>query len=65
MDNQVPNIGLEGQQTRLQGGLVSLTVGAVAGLTLILSGFSRRWRLLLFLPFWQGALGVFQARDKT
>lgn len=63
--SQVPNIGLEGQRKRLEGGLAGLLVGTAASLALISSGINRWWRLFLFFPFWQGALGVFQARDKT
>jgi hypothetical protein len=47
------------------GGLVALVLGIVGGAALILSGANRWWRVLLFLPFWQGALGVFQALNRT
>ena len=49
----------------MQGGLIALGVGLVGSLAFILTGVSRWWRGLLFLPFWQGALGVFQALDAT
>lgn len=42
-----------------------LAVGAGIALALILAGVDRWWRIGLFLPFWIGALGVFQAREKT
>ncbi|MFZ2493386.1 MAG: hypothetical protein WA208_18045 [Thermoanaerobaculia bacterium] len=40
---------------------------AGAGLAALLVGLQadRLWRLLLFLPFWAGALGILQAREKT
>lgn len=42
-----------------------LAVGVSVALALILIGVPRPWRLTLFLPFWMGALGVFQARANT
>jgi len=46
-------------------GAVLLVAGA--GLAALLVGIQadRPWRLLLFLPFWAGAVGVLQAREKT
>lgn len=40
---------------------------AGAGLAALLVGLhaDRLWRLLLCLPFWAGALGILQAREKT
>jgi hypothetical protein len=32
---------------------------------LTLAHASRGWRVVLFVPLWLAALGVFQARDKT
>ncbi len=32
---------------------------------LAVGGAERRWRLVVFLPLWIAALGVFQAREKT
>jgi hypothetical protein len=63
--SQVKNIGPEGQRTRLRGGLTAFGLGIIVAVILVVSGLSRWWRLLLFLPFWQAALGVFQALHKT
>jgi len=65
MDSLGQNIGPKGRRKRLKGGLFPLAVGVIGGVALILSGASRWWRLLLLLPFWQGALGVFQALEGT
>lgn len=65
MAETVRNIGPEGQRTRLKGGLIALAVGIAAAAVLLFTGVSRWWRLLLFIPFWQAGLGVFQALNKT
>ena len=59
------NIGPGERRKRLLMGVTILAVGASLALTLILIGAPRPWRLTLFLPFWMGALGVFQARANT
>ena len=46
-------------------GVATLGVSAAIALALILAGVNRWWRITLFIPFWMGALGVFQAREKT
>jgi hypothetical protein len=40
-------------------------VGIAGGVILVWSGIGQWWRLVLFLPFWQAVLGVFQALNKT
>lgn len=65
MADRVQNIGPEGQRSRLRGGLTVLALGIIVGGVLVFSGVSRWWRMLLFIPFWQGSLGVFQALNKT
>lgn len=65
MTEEVKNIGPEGQRKRLMGGLFAAALGVAGAVGLILSGASRWWRLLLFLFFWQGALGFFQFQAKT
>jgi hypothetical protein len=65
MTKRIPNIGPEGHKTRLRGGLIALVVGIAGGAILVWSGIDPWWRLVLFFPFWQGALGVFQALNKT
>lgn len=57
-----PNIGPAERRKRLIVGVVALGVCVVAALLLSLDGAPRYWRLLLFLPFWTAALGIFQAR---
>ncbi|MCK6502157.1 hypothetical protein L6R53_01910 [Myxococcota bacterium] len=59
------NIGPREQRKRMTYGVVALAVGVAIGLALWGSGVHRGWRLVLALPFWMGALGVFQAREKT
>lgn len=59
------NIGPRGQTRRLRFGVVFLGVAVLLGALLFVVGAARGWRLALFVPLWIGALGVFQARDKT
>ena len=62
---RIPNIGPRGRQRRLRLGLLGLGAAAIAAIALLVLGVPRGWRVLLSLPLWLGALGVFQARDKT
>ena len=59
------NIGPRERRKRLVMGVATLGVSAAIALALILAGVNRWWRVGLFIPFWMGALGVFQAREKT
>jgi|KBSMisStaDraftv2_1062788.scaffolds.fasta_scaffold14548_5 hypothetical protein len=61
----IPNIGPRGQQRRLTLGLLALGLAAASAFILFTTGAPKPWRLGLFLPIWLGALGVFQAREKT
>jgi len=65
MGKRIRNIGPEGQRRRLYGGLIALALGIAGLAVLLLTNTSRWWRLALFPAFWQGALGVFQAMEKT
>jgi hypothetical protein len=69
MDTTAPsrkaNIGVSERRKRLTFGIGALSVGVVIAVLLIGIRAPLGWRLPLFLPFWVGALGVFQARDKT
>lgn len=61
----VVNIGPRERRRRMRFGIVLLVAGAC--LTALLVGLQadRPWRLLLFLPFWAGSVGVLQAREET
>jgi hypothetical protein len=59
------NLGASGRRARLIGGAALLAVGLAASAALQLAGADRGLRLLLFLPFLGGALGLLQARDHT
>jgi hypothetical protein len=61
----VPNIGIVGRRRRWQFGAALLAAGVGIAALLVATGAPRVWRLALFLPFWVGALGVLQAREKT
>lgn len=65
MSEQVRNIGPEGQRARLIYGLAGLGIGFVIVLGMLYFDVGRWWRLALFVPFWQGGLGIFQALHKT
>jgi hypothetical protein len=60
-----PNIGPAERRKRLMVGVGAMLVCVVAALLLSLNGAPRSWRLLLFLPFWTAALGIFQARAQV
>jgi hypothetical protein len=62
---KIPNIGPRGRRQRLTLGVVSLGVAAVLGTVVLAVGAAPGWRLGLFVPLWLGALGIFQALDKT
>jgi hypothetical protein len=61
----IPNIGPEERKKRITFGSVLMAVGATAAIYLVASGVQRPLRLIVMLPFWAGAVGLFQARDKT
>ena len=44
---------------------MSLGVAILLGIAFFVLGASRGWRLTLLVPLWIGALGIFQALDKT
>jgi hypothetical protein len=62
---RIANIGAGERRKRLRFGIVGLGVGAVIAVLLAVIHAPLVWRLPLFLPFYVGALGIFQARDKT
>ena len=59
------NIGPDGIRKRRIGGIVAILVGIALVAVLIALQQPRTWRALAFAPFWLGALGWFQAREKT
>lgn len=61
----IVNIGSRERRRRMRFGVVSLVVGAALTAILVSIDASRAWRIASFLPFWAGALGVMQAREKT
>jgi hypothetical protein len=62
---RIANIGARERRKRLVWGAVASGVGAVIAVLLVIVGAPLIWRLPLFLLFYVGALGIFQARDKT
>lgn len=61
----IPNIGPQERRKRLRFGVIAVAVGVALAIVLTLTGVNRLFRLGLFLPFWVGALGYLQAREKT
>jgi hypothetical protein len=59
------NIGSSGQHRRYIIGGVALLVGVVVATALVLGGAPQGARLLVFVPFAVGALGILQARGQT
>jgi hypothetical protein len=61
----IPNIGPEEQKKRITIGTTTVAIGAALAVYLLASGAPRPWRLLVLLPFWAGAIGLFQVKEKT
>jgi hypothetical protein len=61
----VPNIGPHEREMRIRVGVSFLLTGVVLAATLLAMSVGRPWRLVVFAPLWIGAIGVFQAREKT
>jgi hypothetical protein len=59
------NIGPAQRRRRLVIGAAGLLAGVALVGTLISLGASPGWLLLAFAPFFVGALGVIQARERT
>ena len=62
---RIANIGTLERRKRLVWGIVATGVGVVIAALLVMIHAPLIWRLPLFLLFYVGALGIFQARDKT
>ncbi len=54
------NIDASEKQLRLYAGLGAFGVGLLLSCLLLITDYSPVWRLGLFIPFWGGALGIFQ-----
>jgi hypothetical protein len=61
----IANIGPKQRQMRLNYGIGGMLIGIVAAIALSLSGAPLWMRGLCFLPFFFGAIGFWQFRDKT
>jgi hypothetical protein len=61
----VANIGPAERRKRMMFGIVALVAAVIIAVLLVVVHAPLVWRLPLFLLFYAGALGFFQARDKT
>jgi len=61
----IANIGSSERRKRLWVGLAAFGLGTVLAAVLVGMDVPRLWRVPVFFPFWVGALGFVQARDKT
>jgi len=61
----IANIGPRERMKRMRFGVVLLGVGSAVLAALFVCGVHRAWRLALLLPYWAGALGLFQALERT
>lgn len=61
----IANIGPRERRKRIAFGVTLLLAGGVVAALLVGLRADRLWRLVLFLPFWAGAVGVLQAREST
>ena len=61
----IPNIGPRQRRQRVIGGIVGLAIAIAVAALLVATGVARPFRLVVFLPFFAGTTGLFQAREKT
>ncbi len=61
----IANIGPGERRKRMRFGISFLVAGGFVGGLLIGFDVHRLWRLTLFVPFWMGGLGLFQALEQT
>lgn len=61
----IPNIGLRQRRRRLAVGVAATLASVIALALLLATDTPRVARLLAALPFWTGALGFLQYREKT
>lgn len=60
-----PNIGPRQRRRRLALGALATLAGATLLVALLATDAPRVARLLVALPFWAGAVGILQHREKT
>ncbi|HTA92187.1 MAG TPA: hypothetical protein VK745_21555 [Polyangiaceae bacterium] len=61
----IPNIGPRQRRQRVLGGVIGLVLGVAISALLLATGVARPYRAAVFLPFFVGMTGFFQAREKT
>jgi hypothetical protein len=61
----IANIGPRERRKRLVFGIAALAVSVVISFLFVFTGVRPVFRLPLFIPLFVGALGFFQARDRT
>jgi hypothetical protein len=59
------NLGVSGRRQRLLMGVVFMGIAVIGAALLIAAGLPRGARVLLFIPFYLGAVGLWQYRDHT
>jgi hypothetical protein len=61
----IANIGPRERRKRLSFGITMLAASIVISFLFVFYGVRPVFRLILFVPLFVGALGFFQARDRT
>jgi hypothetical protein len=61
----IANIGPRERRKRLMFGITAIAASVVISFLFVLYGVRPLFRLPLFVPLFAGALGFFQARDRT
>jgi hypothetical protein len=64
-DTCIPNIGPRERRRRLMVGIAMFAIVVLVAAGVTLADAPRAWRLFVLFPAWVGAIGVFQAREKT
>jgi hypothetical protein len=59
------NLGVTGRRQRLLMGIAFTAVAVIGAAVLMAGGLPRGARIVLFLPFYLGAVGFLQYRDHT